>query len=123
MTCSSMMLRSFVIVGSFALLALSACERDNAQPEGAEGDVTGAAVGSAGSGAGMRARDDSAGAGIERGSATGTAADETGLEAIQRTSGEEVPLGSGGSAGKTGGAAGRGGSTGRGGAGGTTAKP
>jgi hypothetical protein len=121
MTCSSMILRSSVI-GTFALLAPLACERDMAQPAGAENDRTGATVASAGSGAGMRARGDLEG--TERGSATGTGADQTGSGAIERTSGRDVPLGTGGSASKLGGgAAGRGGSAGKGGAGGTMARP
>ena len=75
--------------------------------------MTGAAVGSAGSGAGMRARDESVPAGTERGRA---AADQAGVEEIERTSGRDVPMGGGGAAGKTGGG-------GKGGAGGTASKP
>jgi hypothetical protein len=110
MTCNSMILRSSIIA-SFALLALHACER-GAQPGGAEDDTTGAAMGSAGTGAGMRARDDSEAGGTERGRAS---ADQAGVE-IERTSGRDMPLGGGGAAGRTG-------AGGRGGAGGTASRP
>jgi hypothetical protein len=114
MTCSSMILRSSV-VGSFALLALLGCERDNAQPGGAQDETTGAAVGSAGTGAGMRTGNEAERTSVGR--ATGTSADRPAADEIERTSGRDETLGSGGTASKMGG------SGGRGGTGGTTARP
>src|SRR5688572_14839920 len=113
MTCSSLILRSSV-VGSFALLTLLGCERDNAQST--EDERTGAAVGSAGTGTGMRSGTEAERTGMERTPGTTTTREE-----IERTSGRDETLGSGGTADRMGGAAGRGGSGGRGGAGGTTA--
>lgn len=115
MTRSSMIVRSSV-VGSFALLVLFACERENAEPGGAREEGIGTSPGTEEGleGNGTLGAGEAA-PGARSGRTSGTEPSE--MEGIERTGGRDMPLGGAGSAGAPGtlGGAGSGGGGGMGG--------
>jgi hypothetical protein len=120
MTRSSIIVRSSAI-GTFALLTLVGCQRDDAQqPMRAGEDDTMSGAPAAGSedtrrttGATSRTGSDMEGAGTGR-SVTGDVSGPTDTQEIQRTGGRDVPMGAGGAR-AVGGAGGKGGRAGAGG--------
>jgi hypothetical protein len=107
MTFNSTFVRS-TMIGSIALLSLFGCQRNDAQQGGAAGDgtrtTTGTGTDTTGTGttgSGTTGADNTHGTATGRSSASGSA-DQPGDDAIERTGGRDVPMGTGGASQRSG---------------------